>query len=397
VGIVVVDMEDEWGPKEKGSPQGYHGAEMAEFGRIYRQEAGALPIVVTGYGDPITRFGPAGTGFPNAEMAAWIDAYSPQWYIGVYRRYHQSGVKAALDWGKDEVNQALPAGFPICPSVDVTCSYTPDKKMPLPDVVEMMRELAVYNAPVFVWEYAMMTGEHAEAFLPPPAIGNVRVDRGRKATITVAWDTQVPARAMLTCKAPDGTVKNSKSDDLELSQAIGVGGLSPGTAYLLTAQATTGAGPSPAVPLTVATAPATPGLYIQSAIARNQPNEELARVLHPDYAHVTVTLAFANSGDGDVGGVQVTEVAIDGGTLLSPTNWPVKIGMLAGADYLGTKPASATLAVSVMPAAGATHLTLHVSGTIAGGPAWSSAVPVELEGTYPPAPLPDVTGRGSQP
>lgn len=374
VGIAVVDMEDEWGAKE-GSPPGYKGAEMAEFGRIYREQAGDLPIVVTGYGDPITRFGPAGSGFPNAEMAAWMDAYSPQWYIGVYSRYHKNGVKAALDWGKDECIQALGAGFPICPSVDLSCLWTTDHRMPLSDVLEMMAELAVYNAPVFAWEYAQITGPHAEALLGPPAIGGVRLDRGRQKSFSVAWDTQVPARASLTCKAPDGTVKNAHSGDLQLTQSVGLNGLTPGTAYLATIQASTGAGASPAVPLTVATAPATDGVYIQSA-ALAAPANSAPSQLPPALGHVAITLAFANSGaDAQV---SVTGVSIDGGTLLSPASWPVDIGTVAGADYLGAPPASTTLTLAVIPSPNATQLTAHVSCQTAAGPTWTATLPVAL-------------------
>lgn len=364
VGIAVVDMEDEWSAKE-GSPPGYKGAEMAGFGRIYRDQAGALPIVVTGYGDPITRFGPAGSGFPNAEMAAWVDAYSPQWYIGVYSRYHKNGVKAALDWGKDECAQALGNGFPICPSVDLSCLWTPDRRMPLSDVIEMMRELAPYNAPVFAWEYAQMTGPHAEALLGAPAIAGVRVGRGREKSFSVAWDTQVPARGLLKCQAPDGTVKTAQSGDLQFTQSLGLEGLAPGTAYLAAIGASTVAGASPALPLTVATAPATDGVYVQSAIAFAQPD-----------GHVAITLAFANSAaDAQV---SVTGVTIDGGTLVSPASWPVDIGNVAGADYLGTRPASATISLVVIPAPGAMKLTVHVSCQTAGAAAWTATMPVAL-------------------
>jgi hypothetical protein len=237
--------------------------------------------------------------------------------------------------------------------------------MPLSDVIEMMGELAVYDAPVFVWEYAQMTGPHAEALLGPPAIGGVRVGRGRVKSFSVAWDTQVPARGLLKCQAPDGTVKTTQSGDLQLSQSLGLNDLAPGTAYLATIEASTGAGASPALPLTVATAPASDGVYIQSAIAFAQPD-----------GHVAITLAFANSGAAEQ--VSVTGVTIDSGTLLSPASWPVDVGNVAGADYLGTGPASATVSLAVIPAPGAGQLTIRVSCQTAGGAVWSAAMPVAL-------------------
>jgi hypothetical protein len=67
VGIAVVDMEDEWA---------YAYGQMSGFGGVYRFYNPNDPIIVTGYGDPSTRFG---TGvFPAAQMTAWADGYSPQ-------------------------------------------------------------------------------------------------------------------------------------------------------------------------------------------------------------------------------------------------------------------------------------------------------------------------------
>ena len=228
VGIVCVDMEDEWGAREKGAAPGYRGAQMASFGRVYRQAAGALPIVVTGYGDPITRFGPVDTGFPHAEMAAWADAYSPQWYIGVYSRYKKGGmgkggVRAALDWGRAECRQALGADFPICPSVDLNCSFTPDHLLPLPDTRELMTELrsgpAAVETPIFVWEYGEMTGPHAEALLGPPAVRNIRVGRTRPDSLSVLWDTSVPGPVRIHLR---GSVRPSKDGNGQYAGAVAV-------------------------------------------------------------------------------------------------------------------------------------------------------------------------------
>ena len=377
VGIVCVDMEDEWGAREKGAAPGYRGAQMASFGRVYRQAAGALPIVVTGYGDPITRFGPADTGFPHAEMAAWADAYSPQWYIGVYSRYKKGGmgkggVRAALDWGRAECRQALGADFPICPSVDLNCSFTPDHLLPLPDTRELMTELrsgpAAVETPIFVWEYGEMTGPHAEALLGPPAVRNIRVGRTRPDSLSVLWDTSVPARSAFTCAAPSGPVKMETGSTLELSQSAGASGLAPGTAYSITVAAASGGGASAAVPFTVATAPALPGVFVQSALA-----ERTA------LGHVVLTLSVANSSAADpAADVQVTALAVDGGgTILSP-QLPLMLGPLGKRDWQASVRDRVFMEVVVAGLPAATRqITLHVSGT-ASGTAWQSTLPVAL-------------------
>jgi len=370
VGIACVDMEDEWGPREKGATPGYRGAQMTSFGRIYRQEADDLPIIVTGYGDPITRFGPATTGFPNAEMAAWADAYSPQWYIGVYSRYKKGGVGAALDWGKDECRQALGADFPLCPSVDLSCLYTPDGRFPLPDTRTMMETLRAARAPVFVWEYGLMTPAHAESLLGPPGVRNVRVGRSRRNSLAVVWDTHVPARSILTCRPPTGETKTSRSDALELTHSGGAEKLSPGTAYLVAVQSSTGGGTSPLVPLTVATAPTESGVFVQSALASRAP-----------LGHVVVTLLVANSADTEAPDVQVTSLAIEGGTILSPAPLPYALGTLGKRDWQASTRDRAELEVVVTGlAASARLLTLRIGGTASGGKTWTATLPVTVPG-----------------
>jgi len=368
VGIACVDIEDEWGSHEKGAPPGYRGAQMASFGRIYRQEAGDLPIIVTGYGDPITRFGPAGTAFPNAEMAAWMDAYSPQWYIGVYSRYHKGGVGAALDWGKEECRQALGADFPTCPSVDLSCLYTPDGLFPLPDTRTMMETLRAYHAPIFVWEYGLMTPAHAESLLGPPDVRNVRVGRSRRDSLLVVWDTHVPARSTLTCRPTAGETKTSRGNALELTHSGGAEKLSPGTAYLVTVQSSTGGGSSPLVPLTVATAPATAGVFVQSALA--------ARAAQ---GHVVLTLLVANSADAEALDVQVTSLSVEGGAILSPAPLPYALGVLGKRDWSASTRDRTELEVVVtgLPAT-ARLLTLRIGGTATGGKTWAATLPVTV-------------------
>lgn len=369
-GIANLDLEDEWGPNEKGATPGYRGAAMAELGRVYRAEAGDLPIIANGYGDPITRFGPAGTGFPNAEVAEWADVYSPQWYIGVYSRYHKGGVKAALDWGEDEVHQAMGPNFPICPSVDLNCSYTPDHLLPLNDTKAMMDRLrATYNAPIFVWQYMVITPQHTQALLGAPKIANVRLGKIQATSFSVVWDTNIPALSTLTSKAPgDASPKTSQSDRLALTHSEGISKLEPGTNCLVTVQSTTGGGASATVPLTVATAPSAGGVFVQSAQAARDAQ-----------GHVVVTLLIGNSGRDDVKDVTVTSLSADGGDLISPKLLPYDIGPLAHRDWSGSTFDRAEMSVvltNIVPLT--TTLTLHVAGTTDSGAAWKSDIPVGL-------------------
>jgi hypothetical protein len=368
VGIVCVDMEDEWGANEKSGPAGYKGAQMAAFGRVYRQEAGPAPVIVTGYGDPITRFGPANSGFPYAEMAVWADAYSPQWYIGVYSRYHKGGVGAALDWGVAECQQALGADYSICPSIDLECSYTPDSLFPLADTNLLMARMRTYNAPVFVWEYGLMTPAHAEALLGPPMVKNVRVGTSNRDSFSVSWDTHVPARSEFTTLMP-GTVaaKTSQGQSLELTHTEGLGKLAPGTACQITVGASSGGGTASALPLTVVTAPAVPGVFAQSAQAAQDAQGQLA-----------VTLMIANSDSTDLADVIVTQLSVPGGTVLSPA-LPYDLGALAHRDWeASTRDRSElTVIVTGIPPASST-VTVNIAGSASGGASWTSTVPVAL-------------------
>lgn len=374
IGIANVDLEDEWGAKEKGQTPGYKGAEMADFGRIYREEAGDKPIIANGYGDPITRFGKGADGFPNAEMAAWADVYSPQWYIGVYSRYKKggigtgAGVAAALAWGRDEVSQAMGPDFPLSPSIDVISSFTPDSLIPLPDILTLMTEMRKYNAPVFVWEYNQITPAYAEALLGPPDVRNLRVGRSRTNSVTVLWDTHVPARSAFTYTPLGAAAQHTDGKDLGLTHSEGASKLSPGTAYPVTVQSVSGGGASAVVPLTVATAPEAPGVYAQSAVA--------ART-GPD--HVVVTVTLLNSATTEAPEVTLKKLSVEGGTLLAPTALPLNLGTLGVRDWEASARdrAEVSVIVGAVPA-GAATLTLHLSGSSAGKTPWTATLPVSV-------------------
>jgi len=367
VGLANVDMEDEWGAREKGAVQGYKGAQMAEFGRVYRDEAGQAPVIVNGYGDPITRFGRGADGFPNEEMMLWADAYSPQWYIGVYGRYKKAGlgaagVQAALDWGRDECRQVL-GGFPLIPSISTGSSYWPDGLLSVPDTRLLANEMRTLNAPVFVWEYGQMTSAHAQALLGPPRVENVRIERLRPTSFELSWDTSVPARSIFALNG----AKAATGSALELTHTEGTGGLAAGSTTLVHVAASSAGGEASPVLLTVATAPATPGVYVASASAARAAG-----------SHVVVSLTLANTGERAAQQVKLSSLSVQGGTLISPTALPLELSDLGEADWASRTANRGELSVVVDKIAAETKtLTLKLAGSSSLG-AWSAALPVEL-------------------
>jgi hypothetical protein len=153
-GIVVVDMEDEYAGAN---------AAMVNFGNVFRSLNPNTPIIVSGYGDPITRFG-AG-GWPFAEMAYWADAYGPQWYYGVWSVYHSSGVKAAINWADSQCAQAFGANFPLSPEMSIYSIYTSSGILPTGDITTGENYAKNWKAPIFWWEYSNMNATIAAACL----------------------------------------------------------------------------------------------------------------------------------------------------------------------------------------------------------------------------------------
>jgi hypothetical protein len=153
-GIVVVDMEDE-----------YAGANsaMTNFGNVFRSLNPNTPIIVTGYGDPVTRFG-AG-GWPFSQMAYWADAYSPQWYYGEWSVYAQNGVVAAINWGDAQCGQVFGSNFPLCPSLSIYSIYTSSGLLPNGDITTGENYSQAWKAPIFWWEYSNMNSSIAAACL----------------------------------------------------------------------------------------------------------------------------------------------------------------------------------------------------------------------------------------
>ncbi len=142
VGIAIVDMEDEWA---------YYYNTMTQFGNVFRSYNPYDAICVTGYGDPITRFGRG--VFPSQQLAAWADGYMPQWYYGVWTVYHQSGVTAAIDWADNECGQELGWNYPLCPNMSI---YTNSGILPYGDISTGEEYAWNWGAPIIWWEYSNM-------------------------------------------------------------------------------------------------------------------------------------------------------------------------------------------------------------------------------------------------
>lgn len=151
-GIIVVDMEQEWAKKE---------TDMTNFGSLFRSTNPRSPIIVTGYGDPITRFG-AG-GWPFSQMAYWADGYAPQWYFGLWSKYggSSSNVKTAINWADGECASAFGASFPICPNLSVYSNYNGSGYIPNTDLTTAEVYAKNWKAPIIWWEYQGMNASRA--------------------------------------------------------------------------------------------------------------------------------------------------------------------------------------------------------------------------------------------
>jgi hypothetical protein len=149
-GIAIVDMEDEWA--------GAH-SQMTAFGQVFRSYNPYDPIVVTGYGDPITRFGRG--VFPSVELARWADGYSPQWYYGVWSVYNQRGVIAAIDWADNECGIEFGWNFAMCPSFSIYTIYHGRRILSGQDISTGEEYGWNWQAPIIWWEYGDMNADLA--------------------------------------------------------------------------------------------------------------------------------------------------------------------------------------------------------------------------------------------
>lgn len=160
-GVVVIDMEGEWG--KSGST--YYNSQMTAFGSTYRALAPDKPIIVTGYGDPITYFG-AASYFPYTQMKVWADGYSPQWYFGYWNPYaktpNAANVRATINWGAGQCGTAMGSSYPLAPSLGI---YNSKGVMPLDDMHTAEIYARRWRAPIFWWEFTDMNANVAAACL----------------------------------------------------------------------------------------------------------------------------------------------------------------------------------------------------------------------------------------
>lgn len=154
VGVAIVDMEDEWA-------RAY--SQMTNFGNVFRSYNPYDAICVTGYGDPITRFGRG--VFPSQQLAAWADGYMPQWYYGVWSIYNNNGVIAAIDWGDNECGIELGWDFPICPNYSIYTIYHGRSILSNQDISTGEEYGWNWQAPIIWWEYSNMNDSIASACL----------------------------------------------------------------------------------------------------------------------------------------------------------------------------------------------------------------------------------------
>ena len=150
-GIVVVDMEVEYA--------GYDAA-MRDFGDVFRRNNPNTPIIVSGFGDPITRFGAAGRSrrWHTGPMTASAVVH------GLWSVYAESGVKAAINWA-DERGAAFGRNFPLVPELSIYSGYTRSGILPDRDITTGENYAKNWKAPVFCGEYSNMNASIAAACL----------------------------------------------------------------------------------------------------------------------------------------------------------------------------------------------------------------------------------------
>lgn len=146
-GGVILDCEDEF----LG-----HGTELYGLVHMVRQAVPLAVIIVSGYGDPVTRFpdGHGGTAWPFDAIAE-ANAYQPQFYIGQWDVY-RFGWLRAIGWGDQQCGIAfeqygLTRSFPITPLIGLQGLQEADIR-PASDWLHES-----FGLSLGVWELEMMT------------------------------------------------------------------------------------------------------------------------------------------------------------------------------------------------------------------------------------------------
>lgn len=141
--LLILDCEDEYAG---------HDAELADLLNALAVAAPSALIIVSGYGDPITRFGPHGWPFHTVATAAKA-VYQPQAYFGVWDVYNQHGVDAALQWCDNECAAAFGQAIVLQPAINVQGVKS------LADFEAAGRYWKSFKASVVLWEYQQVTAQ----------------------------------------------------------------------------------------------------------------------------------------------------------------------------------------------------------------------------------------------
>ncbi len=146
-GGICLDCEEQW--------IGY-GALLRQLVSGIRAALPDTVIIISGYGDPLTALG---TNWDFSAIAD-ADAYQPQWYLGYWDVYHQSGWMTAIDWGDQQCATAfetsgLGADFPINPAINL-------QGVALTDFWAIAQYLKHWRCGITLWEWQALSPRIAQ-------------------------------------------------------------------------------------------------------------------------------------------------------------------------------------------------------------------------------------------
>lgn len=142
-GVLVLDIEDEYAHQDIAMQQLLNGVTNAAPDAV---------VIVSGYGNPSSHFGVG--GWPDHTFAtAKVTAYQGQFYFGVWTRYLQGSVAAALQWGVDDCFQAFGKGIILQPAINVQGVKS------LADFTAAGAFWKPFKASVVIWEYQQVTAD----------------------------------------------------------------------------------------------------------------------------------------------------------------------------------------------------------------------------------------------
>jgi hypothetical protein len=144
---IILDLEDEWAG---------HDSEIDALVRGIRSQCPDACIIVSGYGDPIYKFGAGQWPFHVVSQADIVDAYQPQWYFGVWDLYKTKGYLGAINWGSEQCASAFGESIVIQPAIQIQ-GVDPN------DFEGCCQYLSRWHASVAIWEYEKCTASIIQA------------------------------------------------------------------------------------------------------------------------------------------------------------------------------------------------------------------------------------------